>query len=460
MFPFQSPSFLMNDGSPYMGGRGDPNVAWTGRPGQFVYVSLAESNTSFGGENGAPPDNPVDVIAAVSNDGAMTFGPAVGTGKFGLVSDHQSSAMDTAGGTVDQPSLAVEQPSTHVAWVSWDNINVPFNGGGKRPWIRRLHFQPDGTINFGPVTEVRIDCNLSCVKLDSQNIAATCDPAHASIDDCAGGTETLVITFPRVNNSPINDTALIDNQGAMTCSSNLDVEWRTAISVDGGVTWTQGVGQSDGSTIMGEDTNWPNCIVPAAMANAGNNRGRMAIVHDDNLVLWHAFWTKETFNGPGGTATGQRVFHTVFDDTFSGMVSEEIDPVFNIAGVACGSPPIECVADQFMPSAAFTPGPGANTTIAASWHDTRRDAATPRGTIWGTFSKVGGTPTGTFFGNDLELAQGAAGIPWFFSGTNGNTPWGDYEGMASDRAGTFFPAYGDNRLGGTDTHVTVRGWMP
>jgi hypothetical protein len=458
----------MSDGSKYFGGGSDPNVIATGWPNQFAYVTLGVSVKSHQGKDSnaghkkLPADTPIDIVVAVSNDGGMTFGPALGTGTFFLVSDYQSSAInsDQPKSFVDQPSVATEQGGTHVAWVSWDNINVGFNGGGKRPWIRRLHFHQDGTIDFGPVTEVRIDCNLSCVKFDSQNIAAACDTGHATTDDCLAGQETELITFPRVNNSPFGgDTALIDNQGQLTCSQTLDVEWRTAISQDAGVTWKQGVGNADGSTIMGEDPVWPNCIVPGARAVNGNNRGRLATVHDDQNGNWHAYWTKETFNGVGGAASGQRVFHTTFPDSFSGMASEEIAP---IGGCFPGGP--ECFADQFMPSATWSNGQSAPSTHAVVWHDTRLDPATPRGVMWGAFSHNFGI-IGSF--SNVEVDQAGPLAPWPFTGTNGNTPWGDYEGMASDMAPgtgpTFFLAYGDNRLQGpnsTLTHVWSRAWQP
>lgn len=387
----------LSDGSPYMGGRGDPSLIWTGWANQFAYVTLAESIASFNGTDGPawPPDNPIDVVVAVSNDGGQTFGPASGPGNgctapacFAIVSTPQSSGMDTSGGFVDQPVIVAEQPATHVAWVTWDNINVPFNGGGKRPWIRRLHFNQDGTIDMGAVTEVRIDCNASCVKFDSQNIAAYCDPANVG-DNCPGGAETELIAFPRVNNSPIGDTALINNQGALTCSATIDVQWRVSISQDGGVTWKQGVNSSDGSTMLDEDPVWPNCIVPSATANAGNNRGRMALVHDDDNLTWHAYWTREWFDGNDHAAVGQRVFHAELNDQFVNTCGEEIDPVFTLPGAPGPCDPTgahECFLHQFMPSASWSAVPG-NSVHAVFWHDTRFDSTTPKGAIWGSFSK-------------------------------------------------------------------------
>lgn len=450
--PFSNGTLIMSDGSPYKGTRGDPNVIFTGWPGVFAYITTAESVAS------GMTDTPMDVVVATSTDGGNNFGNHIGTGTLALVSDHQSSGADTAGGTIDMPSVYMEAAGTHVAWVSWVNINVPFNGGGKRPWVRRLHFNSNGTVTFGPPTEVRIDCNLSCVKFDSQNIAAYCDPAHAGIDNCVGGTETLVMAFPRVNNSPFNDTALIDNQAQVNCSGTLDVEWRAAISTNLGVEWKKGINKSDGSVIMGSDPLWPNCIVPSATANNGNNRGRMAVYHDDKKSLWHAYWTKETFKGTGGAASGQRVFHSRFPDTFS-MGSEEINPVTNNAGTACGAPGIECFVDQFMPSAVWSPTTGSATTHVVSWHDTRLKPTPPsNGVMWTAVSKASGG-IGSFTINQ-QLTQGTIGIPWAFTASNGNTPWGDYEGMASDGAGTFFPAYADERTGGAASQITVRAFQP
>ena len=335
--------------------------------------------------------------------------------------------MDTSGGTVDQPSVYAEQPGTHVAWVSWDNINVPFNGGGKRPWIRRLHFRANGMVDFTPKQEVRIDCNLSCVKLDSQNIAAYCDPAHAGTDNCVGGTETEVIAFPRVNNSPFNDTALIDNQGAGTCASMFDVQWKTSISIDGGSTWTQGVGNSDGSTLMGEDPVWPNCIVPGARANAGNNRGRMSLYHDDQLLQWHAYWTKETFNafpGPNTLIWAARLSHDL--PRFLCWYGLRGDR----PGLQRGWCWLPRLAVRVLPrsvhaaSGVDAVGSCDHPCGSVARHTARYDDSTRDDVV--DVSKLDGN-IGSFSGNDSQIAQ--VGAPWAFTGTNGNTPWGDYEGM-------------------------------
>lgn len=116
-----------------------------------------------------------------------------------------------------------------------------------------------------------------------------------------------------------------------------------------------------------------------------------------------------------------------------------------------------------MPSATWANGQSAPSTHAVIWHDTRLDPVTPRGVMWGAFSHSFGT-IGSF--SNVEVDQAGALAPWPFTGINGNTPWGDYEGMASDGAPvtpTFFLSYGDNRLQGANsqfTHVWSRAWQP
>ena len=456
----------MSDGTPYSSTRSDPNVVATGWPGQYAYITTARSQGSV------PNDIAMDIVVAVSQDNGMTFGPASNPlNTIFRVSDPASSGgNDGIFGNVDEPAAYVEGGGSHVVWVTWVNHNGGFGSGATQQWIRRLHFNANGQIDFTPMAnaqEIRVDCNLNCVWFDQQNIAAFCDPAHAAVDNCAGGTETVVIGFPRVNNGVHGgDTNLIDNQCSVG-NQNLDVEWRATISRNPAGTapseWRQGVSNVDGSFIMGHDPVWANCAVPGVWGctnppatgdpECGNNRGRMGLYHDDMLGKWHMYWTKETFNGPMGAATGLRVFHTSFDDNFINS-SEEIDPIRNIAGVGCGTFPLECFANQIMPSASWSRGPSTS-THAVVWHDTRLDTITPRGVIWGSFSHSGGVLTSF---TDMRVDQ--AGSPWAFSGINANTPWGDYEGMASDNNGTFFPAWGDNRLGGPQTQVFSRGWQP
>ena len=58
------------------------------------------------------------------------------------------------------------------------------------------------------------------------------------------------------------------------------------------------------------------------------------------------------------------------------------------------------------------------------------------------------------------MANGA-GVPFVNTGVNGNTPWGDYEGMAADQSfGTFYPAWGDDRNGANTTQINTTEWAP
>ncbi len=75
-------------------------------------------------------------------------------------------------------------------------------------------------------------------------------------------------------------------------------------------------------------------------------------------------------------------------------------------------------------------------------------------------SKNNGIQNSFFF--LTTLAQGA-GTTFLNTGTGGNTPWGDYEGMGVDISSvvpTFYPAWGDNRNGQTTTQVWVANYSP
>ncbi len=326
----------LNDGSPYLKTASDPAVVATGWPGVAAYFTLANSTTST---------KPVDVVMITSVDGGTTWGPANG-GDFKRISDLSSSGAAVTSGFVDEPVAYYEGGQTHVIWTNWNNVNTPSNYGGPRNWVAKVHITSAGQIDsVSTPQEARIDCGLSCVKFTQANLASYC--STPSVDGCVGGTETLLMGFPRVNNGTsrcsYQETSLICNQQVLPCTSTLEVEYHIATSVDGGQTWTQGVGNSDGSINVIGDSAWPNCIVPTGVhlptqdagANwGGNNRGKMALAHDDALGVWHILVNNGTRNGADGGDSGQRILH-IWDssDDLSGITgsfsthNEETCPV-------------------------------------------------------------------------------------------------------------------------------------
>ena len=121
---------------------------------------------------------------------------------------------------------------------------------------------------------------------------------------------------------------------------------------------------------------------------------------------------------------------------------------------------------QFAPSAANNHGAS---TMAAAWYDTRLsphtwgDLATQTSGGFGTSAPptsgypnvlVLDAPQGRhsgapgIFGSwiaDEQLASGV-NVPYAQRGVLGNTPWGDYEGMAVDSStNSFYPVWGDGR---------------
>ena len=196
-------------------------------------------------------------------------------------------------------------------------------------------------------------------------------------------------------------------------------------------------------------------------ANGGNNRGRMPVVHDDDNLTWHVYWTKETVSGSDQLAVGQRVYHAQLNDQFANTLrrGDRSGPRVARARLLPATRP---AATSVFSTSSCPPLHGRRfqaTACTQSSGTTRGSIRRPRkGAIWGSFSKTSGT-CGTF--SDVEVDQ--AGAPWPFTGENGNTPWGDYEGMAADDSGDFVPAWGDNRLQGaesTNTHVWWRVWGP
>jgi len=435
---------FMSDGSPYLHSDREGAVLGTGWDNQVAYFTPAVSAASATALRPA-----MDIVVAVSTDAGVSFNLAANS----ILSDQGSSGAAVAGGFVYSMAVTLEKNApTHVAWVTWENVR---SDGSPKSWIRRVHFHADGTFDLGPITEVRIDCNLNCVWLDHQNIAAQCQPGF-QFDNCSNGvspgTETLVITFPRVNEG--GTTNLRTVQASKTCAQTINVEWRAAISTNAGVTWKKGTSLGDGSVVMASEPAWPNCIVPSAPAFEGNNRGRMPTVSDPGFIdptpHWHVYYMRNVFSCPGPSLCGQRIFHFQFasTDIFGTSAEEELAPIQGVnptCDPALG--PTECMGNQFMPAAdniVNGNGPGI-TTYAVTWYDTRLDPNTPKGTIWGAHSSSNGLVT-TYLQNQVATTL------WAFTGVNGDTPWGHFQAVGTDAVTTsippptdFFPVWGDNR---------------
>ncbi len=410
---FSSSPTNLHDGSPYKNTLGDPVVVQTGYAGIAAYLVLAQSTTSG-------TTLPEDVVMFTSTDGGRTWGPANG-GSYRVISTLQSSASDSnvTNGYVDQPVAYYEGGQTHVIWTNWNNKNSVFNDGGPRNWVEKVHIGSDGSITTSTPQEVRIDCGLSCVKFTQANLAAYC--STPSQDGCNNGTETLMMGFPRVNNGAsacsYQNTSLNCNQTVTSCTSTLDVQFRLATSVDGGQTWTQGVGNSDGSISVMEDTQWPNCIMPSAVHlrgsdagtnTGGNNRGKMALAHDDALGEWHVLINAGSHAGADGGDSGQRIYH-VWDssDDLSGITgsfsthSAEACRVTMTPGSSymqyCSDTDhsAECFLNQWAPELAVAQLADGGSQVAAAWHDSRLGDA--------------GDGTEAFFGS---AALNGAGSSW------------------------------------------------
>ena len=153
----------------------------------------------------------------------------------------------------------------------------------------------------------------------------------------------------------------------------------------------------------------------------------------------------------------------------SASVFEELSPVTSVQG--CAQPRCtctlvhsddECFVQQFAPSAA---NKHSASTMTAAWHDTRLsphtwgDLATQTSGGFGTSAPptsgypnvlILDAPQGRhsgapgIFGSwiaDEQLASGV-NVPYAQLGVLGNTPWGDYEGMAVDTHQFFLPGMG------------------
>ncbi len=158
----------MSDGAPYGRSRSNPWLVATGWPNQIAMVTLANSATQ------APGAQPVDVILTISNDGGNSF-------------KNLFVVSLGATGVVDQPKITIEQ-HTHVGYVVWASRT------GSDPWhpyTRRFHFKNGGTWDPPPpVTDMQLPTDARNA-YNFMNVAAVCDAAHASNDNCALGTENL-----------------------------------------------------------------------------------------------------------------------------------------------------------------------------------------------------------------------------------------------------------------------------
>ncbi len=474
----------LTDGTQYVGTAGDPALVPTGWPNQLAYFEPAVSTAS---QNSATTS---DIVMFLSRDGGQTFGPngnlpgggLCGPQCFAMVSDSNSDgAAGAQPGFADQPTASLEwdgvQPAgpnqPHVVWVNWRNRNSSLSQGLSRNWIRRLHFESDGTIDSSgspPPREIRIDCNLSCVAFSDANIAAACtDPMAAQIDDCGNGSsERLLVTFPRAN----ADSTDLESDQLDDCPTNptFDLELRAAVSSDWGEHWRKSVGGDDGSVILDTDSAWPSCVDPDANGHHGNNRARPAVVYDAETSSWHVFWNRTLFQTDPDThqqtSRGQRVFYTTSDVS----ISTGFAPVFEVAPTItlwgqpqpCFSNGTECVSNQFAASAAWMWQP-TQPTVTVAWHDTRRSPGPPA--LQSIFGRA--IVNGSWNGIEELAAQIADGdlIPWSTidptegSGT-GNTPWGDYEGMTCAPSVGCFPAWGDTRDEQSNSSIYATLWKP
>jgi len=186
------------------------------------------------------------------------------------------------------------------------------------------------------------------------------------------------------------------------------------------------------------------------------------------------------FNNSGASADnrGTRIIHYRWDLTLPGVTFEELSPVTSVPNGAggtnaCNTAPghasDECFVEQFAPSVSQMK-PGGVIWTGVAWHDTRTTPNQANGSggagsgqpilfqdAPNAIASKSGGGIGTYLPPTLVQLSSS---PFVNTGTNGNTPWGDYEGMASDPAfNAFYPAWG-GAPSGTTTQVVQAFWQP
>ena len=455
---------LLGDGNVYASSGSDTTILATGRPSQLALVTLGNSTGNA----------VVDVVMAISNNLGNSFGNVF------PISDNTSNATISGCGqsttppspNLDQPKVVMEGTTTHAAWVYWAAHDISFGTCYWHPFARKVWFDGGGVPHASGIFDLDSPRIGLADATNSGNIQVIC--TGSNLDNCAGGVEQLVMVWPARNSSRSGSWPKGECRNNTMSANTVDVIWRWAVRNVSNNSWYHSV------DFLTEDILSPACVIPGADGHPNGNQRLIPVMAQENnpFYMAHVFLSmSKYFNNTGISLDlrGTRIQHAQINlaNGASASAFEELSPVTSIAG--CQQPTCtctsvhsndECFVEQFAASAANNT---AAATMAVAWHDTRLSPHTwpdlPAVTSGGfgtsppplqnypqtfLFDAPQGRHSGAFgiIGSwiaDEQLASGA-NVPSPFLGVNGNTPWGDYEGMAVDVVtNSFYPVWADER---------------
>jgi hypothetical protein len=258
-----------------------------------------------------------------------------------------------------------------------------------------------------------------------------------------------------------------------------NVTWWLSVSVNSGVTW------SHRRAI--HDPEWRECLTNQS---DGSNRVRASISYDPVSARVLMGFGGITTRDAGGNCVGSRAYLLEWPDVNGHDATDGYTTTCPPPGTGCvtpGSPPGPCTynnaggplpvgegfCNQYGVESNTIPFSGTS-RAAWVWHSTYDSLIPPnpppgpmcqvlnlQADIWGASYRPG-PPVDTNFNTVSRITPIGMGVPWTQVNVNyGNTPWGDYEGMAAGN-GQFFAFWGDERNNNifNTTYVYTSNFLP
>ncbi len=243
------------------------------------------------------------------------------------------------------------------------------------------------------------------------------------------------------------------------------VIWWFSVSTNSGQSWTH--------RKITTDSKWPQCITDQ---DNGSNRTRAPIVYNPGTGRILLSISRSQTSADGQNVGLRSVLYQYptaagligFDSWIPVCNPEVCPPGLSTCMLSGTLPAGESFCNQYGQELAVTnatPVPVA----AMAWHDTRDSVNPPtpstkktpqylnlQVSIWGASVRPG-TPYDAYPTTQSRITPvgPGTGVPWTQVATNGNTAWGDYEGMTAAPGGPFHAFWGDNSAGGVSQVFTA-----
>jgi len=422
---YQIPTpFNMSNGSLVRFWLGD---TWVANPGQTDVVALTAIIQGTDGSS--------DVALATSIDDGLHYNAST------------ARISDLVSGTdVDGPSMA--SPGNGVVYIWWY--------GNNKHWLRKMNVSGTGNI-----TQLSAPIDLSTKitnPITGMPVTQTIHSTLAAAPGVGGSGDQLFLLW--------NDFSLPSQFRCSHASERLlyeDINFFYSYSNDGGTSWS--------SARVWEDHHWPHCL---GNTDQNSNRARGAVQFDAVSGFWvyaiGGLSTVDTANNYVGTRSLMLQIQpgNPIGGFWMSLCNSQLCPTGGPCLVT-GIPPVgETFCHQFGPSVAAVPWGAISSWGGSRWHDTRDTVNPPQlspvvpisaaaiaagaAQNWQVDEWMGvahpGLPFDTMTASEGMVTPLSANVPWTPTGLNGNTWWGDYEGMAGSlTSNKFYVFWGDDRNG-------------